>query len=66
MNLPNYITVSRIFSVPILLWLLTSNVMTDWTAGKKWWAFETVQAALAGAVGLAIYFAYRLYRGRAS
>ena len=40
--------------------------MTDWTAGKKWWAFETVQAALAGAVGLALYFGYRLYRGRAS
>lgn len=29
MNLPNYITISRIFSVPILLWLLTSNVFSS-------------------------------------
>jgi CDP-diacylglycerol---glycerol-3-phosphate 3-phosphatidyltransferase len=27
-NLPNYITISRIFSVPILLWLLTSRVLS--------------------------------------
>jgi amino acid transporter len=59
-------TVIAIASLLLAGWLLTSNVMTDWSAGKKWWAFETVQAALAGAVGLAIYFAYRLYRGRAS
>ena len=34
MNLPNYITVSRIFSVPILLWLLTSNIISG-THGEK-------------------------------
>ena len=34
MNLPNYITISRIFSVPILLWLLTSSVLSG-THGEK-------------------------------
>jgi amino acid transporter len=47
-------------------WLLTSNVINDWIAGKRWWAFEGVQAAIAGIVGLLIYLGYRVYRGRAS
>ncbi len=34
MNLPNYITISRIFSVPIFLWLLTSRVLSG-THGEK-------------------------------
>lgn len=34
MNLPNYITISRIFSVPILLWLLSSSVVSG-THGEK-------------------------------
>ena len=34
MNLPNYITISRIFSVPILLWLLSSSVISG-THGEQ-------------------------------
>lgn len=34
MNLPNYITLSRIFSVPIFLWLLASNVFAG-NSGEK-------------------------------
>lgn len=29
MNLPNYITMARIFSVPILIWILSSNYFLD-------------------------------------
>lgn len=35
MNLPNYITISRIFSVPILLWLLTGHVFSSRNGEKE-------------------------------
>ena len=35
MNLPNYITISRIFSVPILLWLLSGNVFSSRNGEKE-------------------------------
>ena len=35
MNLPNYITLSRIFSVPIFLWLLTGNLFTGKNGEKE-------------------------------
>jgi CDP-diacylglycerol--glycerol-3-phosphate 3-phosphatidyltransferase len=34
-NLPNYITLSRIFSVPILIWLLSSNFFTSQHGQKE-------------------------------
>ena len=47
-------------------WLLVSNVLADLRTDKAWWAFEAIQAALAGAVGFAFYLAYRFYRSKAS
>lgn len=35
MNLPNYITLSRIFSVPIFLWLLSGNVFSSQNGEKE-------------------------------
>ncbi|HET9742165.1 MAG TPA: CDP-diacylglycerol--glycerol-3-phosphate 3-phosphatidyltransferase [Terriglobales bacterium] len=35
MNLPNYITLSRIFSVPIFIWLLSSNVLSAKNGDKE-------------------------------
>lgn len=35
MNLPNYITISRIFSVPILLWLLSGHVFSGRNGEKE-------------------------------
>ncbi|HWC17389.1 MAG TPA: CDP-diacylglycerol--glycerol-3-phosphate 3-phosphatidyltransferase [Terriglobales bacterium] len=35
MNLPNYITISRIFSVPILLWLLSGHVLSSRNGEKE-------------------------------
>lgn len=35
MNLPNYITLSRIFSIPIFLWLLASNVFAGHNGEKE-------------------------------
>ena len=35
MNLPNYITISRIFSVPILLWLLSGHVFSSRNGEKE-------------------------------
>ena len=29
MNLPNYITLTRIFSIPVLIWILTSGHFSD-------------------------------------
>ena len=34
MNLPNYITVTRIFSVPVLIWILSSRLF-EGTTGKR-------------------------------
>jgi len=34
-NLPNYITLSRIFSVPILLWLLSGHAFSSWKGEKE-------------------------------
>jgi len=34
-NLPNYITISRIFSVPILLWLLSGHVFSSRNGEKE-------------------------------
>jgi amino acid transporter len=58
--------VIAIAALILAAWLLVSNVINDWIAGKRWWAFEGVQAAIAGIVGLLIYLIYRVYRGRAS
>ena len=35
MNLPNYITLSRIFSVPIFMWLLSSSVFSSRNGEKE-------------------------------
>jgi CDP-diacylglycerol---glycerol-3-phosphate 3-phosphatidyltransferase len=35
MNLPNYITMSRIFSVPILLWLLSGSVFSGHNGDRE-------------------------------
>jgi len=35
MNLPNYITISRIFSVPILLWLLSGHIFSSRNGEKE-------------------------------
>ncbi|PYY15518.1 MAG: CDP-diacylglycerol--glycerol-3-phosphate 3-phosphatidyltransferase [Acidobacteria bacterium] len=35
MNLPNYITLSRIFSVPIFLWMLSSNLFSGRNGEKE-------------------------------
>ena len=35
MNLPNYITLSRIFSVPIFMWLLSSSVLAGRNGEKE-------------------------------
>ena len=42
MNLPNYLTLSRIFSVPILIWILTSRLFPSDAHGTK----EIVAATL--------------------
>lgn len=34
-NLPNYITLSRIFSVPIFLWLLSGSAFSSWKGEKE-------------------------------
>ena len=35
MNLPNYITMSRIFSVPIFMWLLSSSLFSNSNGNKE-------------------------------
>src|SRR5262245_5183668 len=50
----------------LAVWLLLNNFISDVLAGKRWWAVEGIQTAIAAAVGLAIYLSYRLYSRRAS
>ncbi len=35
MNLPNYITLSRIFAVPLLIWVLSSNLFNRYTGERE-------------------------------
>jgi hypothetical protein len=37
-------------------------VLADLHTDKAWWAFEVFQAAIAAAIGFAIYLAYRVVR----
>lgn len=59
-------TAIAVLSLLLAGWLLANNLVTNWTDGKRWWKFDVVLAAIAGALGMLIYGAYRFYRGRAS
>lgn len=58
MNLPNYITVSRIFAVPVLIWLLSSSRFTS-TSGEKELLASAIFIAASITDGLDGYFARR-------
>jgi CDP-diacylglycerol--glycerol-3-phosphate 3-phosphatidyltransferase len=57
-NLPNYITVSRIFAVPVLIWLLSSSRFTS-TSGEKELLASAIFIAASITDGLDGYFARR-------
>ena len=51
MNLPNYITLTRIFSIPVLIWILTSNRFSSTNGDRELLAsFVFIAASLTDAI----------------
>ena len=51
MNLPNYITLTRIFSIPVLIWILSSNRFSSTNGDRELLAsFVFIAASLTDAI----------------
>jgi CDP-diacylglycerol--glycerol-3-phosphate 3-phosphatidyltransferase len=58
-NLPNYITLTRIFSVPVLIWILSSSRFAPGVHGEREWLASAVFIAASITDGLDGYLARR-------
>jgi CDP-diacylglycerol---glycerol-3-phosphate 3-phosphatidyltransferase len=56
-NLPNYITLTRIFSVPVLIWILSSSRFAGGIHGEREWLASAVFIAASITDGLDGYLA---------
>ena len=62
MNLPNYITLTRIFSVPVLIWILSSGRFAVGVNGEREWLASAVFIAASITDGLDGYLARRRHQ----
>jgi CDP-diacylglycerol---glycerol-3-phosphate 3-phosphatidyltransferase len=61
-NLPNYITLTRIFSVPVLIWILSSSRFAVGVNGEREWLASAVFIAASITDGLDGYLARRRHQ----